>query len=158
MAPLDRSAPMLGLLTPIPKIFATRPWLAPQHLHRRLRQGSAPMPILRALIAATILLVGMPWVANADSLPERWVSTWAAPPVARIANSTTATMACAPSTPRCCTLARVAVQRRNVAEDAIVLEVIISGHHSGSWRGLPATGRQVEFPLWCRSGHKPLRV
>ena len=42
------------------------------------------MPVLPALIAATILLVGMPCLANADSPPERWVSTWAAPPVARV--------------------------------------------------------------------------
>ena len=42
------------------------------------------MPVLRSLIAATVLLVGMPWVANADSPSERWVSTWAAPPVARV--------------------------------------------------------------------------
>jgi hypothetical protein len=42
------------------------------------------MPVFRALIAATILLVGMPCLANADSPPKRWVSTWAAPPVARV--------------------------------------------------------------------------
>jgi steroid delta-isomerase-like uncharacterized protein len=41
----------------------------------------------------------------------------------------------------------IAVQRRYFAEEAIVLEVIISGHHSGSWRGLPATGRHIAFPL-----------
>jgi steroid delta-isomerase-like uncharacterized protein len=39
------------------------------------------------------------------------------------------------------------VQRRHVADDAILLEVIIRGTHLGSWRGLPATGRRVEFPL-----------
>ena len=42
------------------------------------------MPVLRALIATSILLVGLPSLANADSSPERWVSTWAAPPVARV--------------------------------------------------------------------------
>jgi steroid delta-isomerase-like uncharacterized protein len=42
---------------------------------------------------------------------------------------------------------KIAVQRRYLAEEAIVLEVIISGRHSGSWRGLPATGRHIEFPL-----------
>jgi steroid delta-isomerase-like uncharacterized protein len=39
------------------------------------------------------------------------------------------------------------VQRRHVAEDAILVEVIIRGTHLGEWRGLPATGRRVEFPL-----------
>jgi steroid delta-isomerase-like uncharacterized protein len=42
---------------------------------------------------------------------------------------------------------RTEVQRRHVAEDAIVLEVVIRGHHLSTWRRLPATGRQVEFPL-----------
>ncbi len=41
----------------------------------------------------------------------------------------------------------IEVQRRHVSEDAIVLEVIIRGTHLGGWRGLPATGRRVEFPL-----------
>jgi steroid delta-isomerase-like uncharacterized protein len=41
----------------------------------------------------------------------------------------------------------IAVQRRHVAEDAIVVEVMIRGTHLGGWRGLPATGRGVEFPL-----------
>jgi SnoaL-like polyketide cyclase len=35
---------------------------------------------------------------------------------------------------------------RHVADDA-VLEVKISGHHLGVWRGLPPTGRPVRFPL-----------
>jgi steroid delta-isomerase-like uncharacterized protein len=39
------------------------------------------------------------------------------------------------------------VQRRHVAGDAILLEVVIRGTHLGAWRGLPATGRRVEFPL-----------
>jgi steroid delta-isomerase-like uncharacterized protein len=39
------------------------------------------------------------------------------------------------------------VLRRHVAEDAILLEVMISGHHLGPWRGLPPTGRPVRFPL-----------
>lgn len=41
----------------------------------------------------------------------------------------------------------IEVQRRHAAEDAIVLEVVISGHHLGAWRGLPPTGRPVRFPL-----------
>jgi steroid delta-isomerase-like uncharacterized protein len=39
------------------------------------------------------------------------------------------------------------IQRRHVAEDAILVEVMIRGTHLGGWRGLPATGRRVEFPL-----------
>jgi steroid delta-isomerase-like uncharacterized protein len=39
------------------------------------------------------------------------------------------------------------VQRQHVAEDAVLVEVIIRGTHLGAWRGLPATGRRVEFPL-----------
>jgi len=41
----------------------------------------------------------------------------------------------------------IEVQRRHVADDAILLEVLIRGTHLGGWRGLPATGRRVEFPL-----------
>lgn len=41
----------------------------------------------------------------------------------------------------------IEIQRRHVAEDAILLEVMIRGTHLGGWRGLPATGRRVEFPL-----------
>jgi steroid delta-isomerase-like uncharacterized protein len=42
---------------------------------------------------------------------------------------------------------QIDVRRRHASEDAILLEVIIRGRHLASWRGLPATGRQVEFPL-----------
>ena len=41
----------------------------------------------------------------------------------------------------------IEVQRRHVADDAILVEVLIRGTHLGGWRGLPATGRRVEFPL-----------
>jgi steroid delta-isomerase-like uncharacterized protein len=41
----------------------------------------------------------------------------------------------------------IEVDHRHVAEDAIVVEVVIRGTHLGGWRGLPATGRRVEFPL-----------
>jgi steroid delta-isomerase-like uncharacterized protein len=41
----------------------------------------------------------------------------------------------------------VEVQRRHVSEDAILVEVLIRGTHLGAWRGLPATGRKVNFPL-----------
>ena len=39
------------------------------------------------------------------------------------------------------------VRGRHVAEHAVILEVIIRGRHLASWRGLPATGHQIEFPL-----------
>lgn len=39
------------------------------------------------------------------------------------------------------------IQRRHLALDAIIVEVIIRGTHLGAWRGLPATGRRVEVPL-----------
>ena len=39
------------------------------------------------------------------------------------------------------------VKKRHVGDDAIVLEVVITGTHRGPWRGLPATGRHLEFPL-----------
>jgi steroid delta-isomerase-like uncharacterized protein len=42
---------------------------------------------------------------------------------------------------------QIQVQRRHVTEDAILLEVVIRGTHLGNWRGLPPTGRAVEFPL-----------
>lgn len=41
----------------------------------------------------------------------------------------------------------IEVQRRHVADDAILVEVMIRDTHLGGWRGLPATGRRVEFPL-----------
>lgn len=41
----------------------------------------------------------------------------------------------------------IKVQHRHVTDDAILLEVMIRGTHLGPWRGLPATGRRVEFPL-----------
>jgi steroid delta-isomerase-like uncharacterized protein len=39
------------------------------------------------------------------------------------------------------------VRNRFVTEEAVVLEVLISGTQAGPWRGLPATGRPVRFPL-----------
>src|ERR1043165_2474658 len=42
---------------------------------------------------------------------------------------------------------KIDVCERHIAEAAILLEVVISGHHLGTWRGLPPTGRKVEFPL-----------
>ena len=42
---------------------------------------------------------------------------------------------------------RIDVRDRLVSEEAVVLEVVISGTQAGPWRGLPATGRPVQFPL-----------
>jgi steroid delta-isomerase-like uncharacterized protein len=42
---------------------------------------------------------------------------------------------------------QIDVQHRYVTDDAILMEVIIRGTHLGGWRGLPATGRRIEFPL-----------
>ena len=39
------------------------------------------------------------------------------------------------------------IKRRHLSEEAIVLEVVITGTHLGPWRGLPPTGRRLEFPL-----------
>lgn len=39
------------------------------------------------------------------------------------------------------------IQQRHVTDRAVILEVIIRGHHMGMWRGLPATGREVAVPL-----------
>jgi steroid delta-isomerase-like uncharacterized protein len=41
----------------------------------------------------------------------------------------------------------IEVRRRHVAEDAVILETVISGHNLGAWRGLPPTGRRLRFPL-----------
>ncbi len=41
----------------------------------------------------------------------------------------------------------IEVQRRHVADDAILVEVLIRGTHLGAWRGLPATARRIQFPL-----------
>jgi steroid delta-isomerase-like uncharacterized protein len=42
---------------------------------------------------------------------------------------------------------RIEVQHQHVGDTTVVLEVIIRGQHLGPWRGLPATGRQIELPL-----------
>jgi steroid delta-isomerase-like uncharacterized protein len=42
---------------------------------------------------------------------------------------------------------QIDVRDRLVSQDAVVLEVLISGTQAGPWRGLPATGRRVRFPL-----------
>lgn len=42
---------------------------------------------------------------------------------------------------------QIDIQHRHVSEEAVVLEVIIRGRHLGKWRGLPATGHRLNFPL-----------
>jgi steroid delta-isomerase-like uncharacterized protein len=39
------------------------------------------------------------------------------------------------------------VRRTHASASAVVVEVIIRGRHLGPWRGLPATGREIEIPL-----------
>jgi steroid delta-isomerase-like uncharacterized protein len=41
----------------------------------------------------------------------------------------------------------IGITRCLAAEEGVVLEVRISGTQLGSWRGLPSTGRSVNFPL-----------
>ena len=37
--------------------------------------------------------------------------------------------------------------RKHVADEAIVLEVMITGKHAATWKGITATGKAVRFPL-----------
>src|SRR5438105_14179386 len=42
---------------------------------------------------------------------------------------------------------RYDVEHMHHADEAIVVEGTFRGTHEGVWRGLPATGRKVEFPM-----------
>ena len=42
---------------------------------------------------------------------------------------------------------RIEVIDQHVAAASIIVEVVISGTHLGDWRGVPATGRRISFPL-----------
>ena len=42
---------------------------------------------------------------------------------------------------------KIDVLGTHVASESVIVEVIISGTHLGPWRGLPATGRHLQFPL-----------
>ncbi len=42
---------------------------------------------------------------------------------------------------------QIDIAHRHACESAVVLEVIIRGRHLGTWRGLPATGARLQFPL-----------
>lgn len=39
------------------------------------------------------------------------------------------------------------IERMHVAEDAIIVETRFVGTHSGTWKGLPATGRKVDYMM-----------
>jgi steroid delta-isomerase-like uncharacterized protein len=39
------------------------------------------------------------------------------------------------------------IHRRHVTDECVILEVTLSGTHTGTWRGLPGTGRALEFPV-----------
>ena len=39
------------------------------------------------------------------------------------------------------------VDRRHVAADAVIMEVTVHGTHTGTWKGIPPTGRHVSFPV-----------
>ncbi|HEX3753432.1 MAG TPA: ester cyclase [Rhizomicrobium sp.] len=41
----------------------------------------------------------------------------------------------------------IQVRRQHVSDEAILVETVVRGTHLGEWRGLPATGRRVEFAL-----------
>src|SRR4051812_4124276 len=42
---------------------------------------------------------------------------------------------------------QIDVRQRHATETAVVVEVMIQGHHLGAWRELPPTGRPVQFAL-----------
>jgi steroid delta-isomerase-like uncharacterized protein len=42
---------------------------------------------------------------------------------------------------------QIDIQHRYAASEAVILELMISGTHTGDWRGLPATGKKASFPL-----------
>jgi len=41
----------------------------------------------------------------------------------------------------------IEVRQQHVADEAILVEVVIRGTHLGGWKGLPATRRRVKLPL-----------
>jgi steroid delta-isomerase-like uncharacterized protein len=42
---------------------------------------------------------------------------------------------------------QIEVRQEHSSPAGVVLECVIRGTHGGPWRGLPATGRRLEFPL-----------
>jgi steroid delta-isomerase-like uncharacterized protein len=41
----------------------------------------------------------------------------------------------------------VEIERRHISDDAIILEVTLTGEHTDTWQGIPATGRKFAIPL-----------
>ena len=39
------------------------------------------------------------------------------------------------------------IERRHIAEETIILEVLVRGTHTGTWKGIAPTGRRVDFPV-----------
>ena len=39
------------------------------------------------------------------------------------------------------------IERQHIADDTIILEVLVRGTHRGTWKGIAPTGRPVEFPV-----------
>ncbi len=42
---------------------------------------------------------------------------------------------------------RQEVNHRYVTDKAIVLELMVTGEHTGTWQGIAATGRKIELPV-----------
>jgi predicted ester cyclase len=42
---------------------------------------------------------------------------------------------------------KLEITRRYVSDDAITIEVTLSGTHKGPWSGIPATGHRVQLPV-----------
>jgi steroid delta-isomerase-like uncharacterized protein len=42
---------------------------------------------------------------------------------------------------------KLEITRRYVSDDVITVEATLSGTHKGLWNGIPATGRQIQFPF-----------
>ena len=38
-------------------------------------------------------------------------------------------------------------RQRHINDNAVILEATLSGNHTNTWQGIPATGRKVEVPI-----------
>lgn len=41
----------------------------------------------------------------------------------------------------------VEVRQRHISDESIILEATVTGEHTNTWQGIPATGRRIEVPL-----------